>query len=103
MWPHAVRNRISWQSYVRVQVWICIVFTAAKCLSRQKIYLRLPLYFSQGYSLDFFSFLLIYGGLGVGVLGIGSWIGFLGLVFSVDGFLACGVEPSGSLYTKIEE
>ena len=29
------------------------------------------------------SFLLIYGGSGVGVLG--SWIWFLGLVFSVDG------------------
>ena len=34
----------------------------------------------------FFSFLLIYGGVGVGVLGLGSWIGFLGLGFSVDGF-----------------
>ena len=35
--------------------------------------------------LYFFSFLLIYGGLG-------SWIGFLGLVFSVDGVLGlwCG-------------
>ena len=33
----------------------------------------------------FFSFLLIYGGLGVGVLGLGTWIGFLGLAFSVDG------------------
>ena len=39
----------------------------------------------------FFSFLLIYGGSGVGVFG--SWIGFLGLVFSVDGVLGlwCGV------------
>ena len=37
------------------------------------------------------SFLLIYGGSGVGVLG--SWIWFLGLVFSVDGVLRlwCGV------------
>ena len=33
----------------------------------------------------FFPFLLIYGGSGVGVLG--SWIWFLGLVFSVDGVL----------------
>ena len=31
--------------------------------------------------------LLIYGGLGVGVLGLGSWIGFLGLGISVDGVL----------------
>ena len=34
--------------------------------------------FSHGYSLYFFSFLLICGGLGVGVLGLGSRIGFLG-------------------------
>ena len=27
----------------------------------------------------FFSFLLIYDGLGLGVLGLGSYIGFLGL------------------------
>mgnify|MGYP001800260813 CR=1 FL=1 len=33
----------------------------------------------------FFSFLLIYGGLGVRVLGLGSWIEFLGLGFSIDG------------------
>ena len=39
--------------------------------------------FSHGYSLYFFSFLLICGGSGVGVLGLGSRIGFLGLGFSV--------------------
>ena len=40
----------------------------------------------------FFFFWLIYGGLGVGVLGLGSYIGFLGLGFSVDGVwgLWCG-------------
>ena len=41
--------------------------------------------FSQGYFLTYFSFLLIYGGLGVGVLGLWSWIGFVGLGFSFDG------------------
>ena len=48
--------------------------------------------FSQGYSLLFFSILLIYGGLAFGVLGLGSWIGFLGLEFSVDEVLGlwCG-------------
>ena len=39
---------------------------------------------------NFFLFWLIYGGLG-----LGSYIGFLGLGFSVDGFGACGVGPSG--------
>ena len=34
-------------------------------------YVRLPLSFFPGYSLDFFSFLLIYGGLGVGFWGVG--------------------------------
>ena len=48
------------------------------------IFPTIILYFS-------FSFLLIYGGSGVGVLG--SWIWFLGLVFLVDWVsrLWCGV------------
>ena len=46
---------------------------------------------------NFLLFWLIYGGLGFGVLGLGSYIGFLGLGFSVDGFGACGVGPSGFL------
>ena len=43
--------------------------------------------FSQGYFYTFFSFLLFYGELGVGVLGLGSWIGFVGFRFSVNGLL----------------
>ena len=39
----------------------------------------------NNYNYIFFSILLIYGGLGVGVLELGSWIGFLGLVFGIDG------------------
>ena len=43
------------------------------------------IYFSQvHYLYFFFSFLLIYGGLGVGVLGLRSWIGLLGLEFLAD-------------------
>ena len=45
----------------------------------------IPAIFFPRYILyTFFSFLLIYGGLGFGDLGLGFWIGFLGLVFSVD-------------------
>ena len=44
---------------------------------------------------NFFLFLLIYGGLGFGVLGLGSYIGFLGWGFQLMGFGACGVGPSG--------
>ena len=33
----------------------------------------------------FFLILTMYGGLGVGVLGLGSWIGFLSMAISVDG------------------
>ena len=40
--------------------------------------------FSRVILYTFFSFLLLYGGLGVGVLGLESWIGLLGLGFSVD-------------------
>ena len=42
----------------------------------------------------FFLFLLVYGGLGIGVLGLGSWIWFLGWVFQLMGFGACGVGPA---------
>ena len=60
--------------------------------------------FSQGYFYTFFSFLTIYGGLGVGVW---DWV-FLGLRFQLMGFGACGVEPYefcgvGALYINIEE
>ena len=44
----------------------------------------LPMVIPYNFSL-FCSFMAIYGGLGVCVLGLGSWIGFLGLVLSVDG------------------
>ena len=57
---------------------------------------------------DFFLFWLIYGGLGFGVLGLGSYIGFLGLGFSVDRVwgLWCGVFWVfwvGALYINIKE
>ena len=42
---------------------------------------------------NYFLFLLIYGGLGLEVLGLGSGIRFLGFGFSIDG--VCGVGPSG--------
>ena len=48
--------------------------------------------FSQGYSLHFShfcSFLVVWG--------LGSWIGFLGLGFSVDGVKGFVVGPSGFL------
>ena len=59
--------------------------------------------FSQGYSLYFFSFLLLYG-----VLKLGSWIGFRGWAFQLMGFGACGVGASGffevgALYINIDE
>ena len=46
--------------------------------------------------------------MGVKVLGLGSWIGFLGLGFQLIGFGACGVGPScffgvGALCINIEE
>ena len=51
----------------------------------------------------FFLLLLIYGGLEVGVLGFESWIGFLGLGFSLHGVWGlrshCGVGPSGFLWS----
>ena len=53
----------------------CILF----CL---KVSLIPTAKFSQGQIIcTFFSFLLIYGGLGVGVLGLGFWIVFLGWGF----------------------
>ena len=57
---------------------------------------------------NFFLFWLIYGGLGFGVLGLGSYIGFLGLGFSVDGVwgLWCGAFWFfwvGALYINIKE
>ena len=51
----------------------------------------------------FFSFLLIYGGFGVGVFGLWSWIGLLGLGFSVDGVWALWFYWVGDLYINIEE
>ena len=56
----------------------------------------------------FFLFWLIYGGLGFRVLGLVSYIGFLGLGFSVDGVLGlwCGafwVFWVGALYINIKE
>ena len=64
--------------------------------------------FSQVYSLYFFLFLLIYGGFRFGVLGLGSYFGFVGLVFSVDGAwgLWCGafwVFWVGAVYINIKE
>ena len=57
---------------------------------------------------NFLLFWLIYGGLGFGVLGLGSYMGFLGLGFSVDGVwgLWCGaiwVFWVGALYMNIKE
>ena len=48
------------------------------------------IFFPRGILYNFFLFLLIYGGLGFGVLG--SYFGFLGLGLSVDGVwgLWCG-------------
>ena len=50
------------------------------------------IFFPGLFFIIFFLFWLIYGGLGFGVLGLGSYIGFLGLGFSVDGVwgLWCG-------------
>ena len=55
-----------------------------------------------------FSFLLILGGLGVGVLVLGFWIGFLGVRISVDGVWNqwCGAFwffGVWALYINIEE
>ena len=55
--------------------------------------------------------LLIFAHLwlfGIGILGLGSWIGFFEVGFLVDWVWACGVRPSGlfsvgALYINIEE
>ena len=57
---------------------------------------------------NFFLFLLIYGGLGFGFLGLGSYFGFLGLGLSLDGVwgLWCGafwVFGVWALYINIKE
>ena len=64
----------------------------------------MAIFFSQGYSLLFFLFLLIYGGLGFW----GLLIGFKGWGFQLMWFGACGVGPSGFfqvgvLYINIKE
>ena len=41
------------------------------------------------------SFLLIYGGFGVRVLGLGLELDFCGWAFQLMGFWACGVRTSG--------
>ena len=56
----------------------------------------------------FFFFWLFFGGLGLGVVGLGSYIGFFGLRFSVDGVggLWCGafwVFWVGALCINIKE
>ena len=67
------------------------------------------LFFPRVILLTLFSFLLIYGGLGVGVLELGSWrIGFFGLWFQLMGFGVCGVGLSGlfwdeTLYINTED
>ena len=50
---------------------------------------RSAILFFPGLFYNFFLFWLIYGGLG-----LGSYIGFLGLGFSVDGVWACA-RPVG--------
>ena len=57
---------------------------------------------------NFFLFLLIYGGLGLGFWGWGLILGFWGWGFQLMGFGACGVEPSGffwvwALYINVKE
>ena len=54
----------------------------------------------------FFTFLLIYGGLGFG--DSGSWIGFLGLIFSIDQVLGLWCRAfmffgAGAVCINIEE
>ena len=45
--------------------------------------LRQAIFFPRVILYKFFLFWLIYGGLGFGVLGLGSYIGFLGLGLSI--------------------
>ena len=74
---------------------------ASHCECRYIFFPRVILY-------NFFLLLLIYGGLGFGVLGLGSYFGFLGLGLSVDGVwgLWCGafwVFWVWALYINIKE
>ena len=57
------------------------------CAIGQWKFMNGALFFLKVILYTFFLFLLIYGGLEVGVLGFESWIGFLGLGFLVDGNL----------------
>ena len=57
---------------------------------------------------NFFLFWLIYGDLGFGALGLGSYIGFFGLGFSFDGFWGLWVGAFwvfwvGALYINMKE
>ena len=52
---------------------------------------RIGLFFPRFILNAFFSVSLIYGGFGVGGLGLG--LGFLGCAFNVLGFGDCGVGP----------
>ena len=61
-------------------------YTAALLSTKGFIMVSMKLYFFPRVILYNFSyFWLIFGGLGFGVLRLGSYIGFLGLGFSVDG------------------
>ena len=66
-----------------------VQFFSSNRFDRPKGLLTWPimaLYFFPRVNLyNFFLFLLIYGGLGFGALGLGSYFGFLGLGLSVDG------------------
>ena len=65
------------------------------------------LYFFRGlFFILFFSFLLIYGGLGVGVLWLGSCIGvgvFYFMRFGAGGVRRSGILGIGALYLSIEK
>ena len=49
------------------------------------VHMNVTKFFPRVILYTFFLFLLIYGGLVFGVLGLGSYIGFLEFGFSVDG------------------
>ena len=77
-------------------------------LSASSIHIAAIFFFPGLFFIIFFLFLLIYGGLGFGVLGLGSYFGFLGLGLSVDGVwgLWCGafwVFWVWALYINIKE
>ena len=54
-------------------------------------FVQVAIFFRRVVLYAFFSFLLFYGGLGIGDLALGFW----GLGFQLIGFGACGVGPSG--------